>query len=269
MTYKQAEESVYGGKPIELYSFFRTGASWRYTSGEEDLEVDSFNYIAKPISRAAIEQTSETVKNALNIKCAASIPVIDEFRTGIPSSVTTMEIRRFHYGINEFVTIWRGRIVNVSFGDREAEIRCESIFTSLLRPVLRRFYQTNCPHVLYGPECRVSRAGFAVETSLAGVVGSTLTAAGFGLKPDGWFQGGYIDWAEGTELQRRFIMSHTADAVVITRPFVNMPADANVTAYPGCDHSFVTCGTKFTNDINYGGQPFYPKKNPFSGVQIF
>ena len=39
-------------------------------------------------------------------------------------------------------------------------------------------------------------------------------------------------------------------------------------AYPGCDHTLATCAAKFGNQLNYGGFPYIPVKNPFTGDAI-
>lgn len=270
MTYADQENSIYGGKPVELYTFIREGLIWRYATGDDDQILAGFTYKAVPIDRGAIEQSADTVRNAISLKCAASLGVLDAFMVGVPSGVTTLEIVGFHYGINEYVNKWRGRILNVKFQQREADIKCEPIFTSLLRPVLRRFYQTTCPHVLYGAGCKAARGSFAVTGELAGSNGSNIQSALFAAKPDGWFTGGYIDYSPNDgEVQRRFVLAHVGDTVSTSIPFVAIPGNAIITAYPGCDHSLITCHNKFGNEDNYGGQPFYPAKNPFGGSQVF
>lgn len=269
MTFEQSEESLYGGNPVELYTFVRETKVWRYTTGEDPVTVDGQTFIPQPMQRNAIEQSSDMIRNKLTISCTSELGVISSFRAGVPSGITTVLVQGFHYGIAEYVTKWQGRILSVEFQERTAKIGCEPILTTLLRPVLRRFYQLSCPHVLYGPDCRVSRALFRVDGTLTGQAGTLLTSAVFGAAPEGYFSGGYIDWLEGDESQRRFILSHTGSNIVVNIPFINMPNNAGINAYPGCDHTLATCNTKFDNDINYGGQPYYPQKNPFGGSQIF
>lgn len=269
MTFAQSEESAYGGTPIELYTFTRDPKVWRYSTGEDPIVVSGGEFIPYPIGRDAIEQSGDLVRNALNVTCSADLPVLESFREGVPSGITLMTIMAYHYGVAEYITRWSGRIVNVEFSEYEAKLNCEPIMTTMLRPVLRRFYQMGCPHVLYGPDCRADRSAFRVDAELTGQSGSQLTSNAFDTYPDTWFAGGYVDWLEGTEAQRRFILSHTGPNILVNIPFINMPNNANVQVYPGCDHTFATCRDKFANNLNYGGQPYYPVKNPFGGSQIF
>lgn len=269
MTFAQSEVSAYGGNPIELYQFTRESKIWRYTTGEAQETAMGGTWDAYPISRGPIEQSGEIVRNNLDINTVAELPVLDSFRRGVPSGITLLTIFAYHYGVADYITRWSGRLMNVEFAEVTAKINAEPILTTMLRPVLRRFYQLGCPHALYSADCGAVRATFQVLGSLTGQSGTQLTSNAFSAYPNGWFAGGYIDWLEGTESQRRFILSHTGANIVVNVPFIDMPNNANIQAYPGCDHTFLTCKNKFSNNINYGGQPYYPVKNPFGSSQIF
>jgi uncharacterized phage protein (TIGR02218 family) len=269
VTFAQSEVSAYQGNPVEAYTFIRENKVWRFTTGEDPVTISGQLFAPRPMQRSKIEQSSDMIRNSITLSTSSELEVVDAYRSGVPSGITTILIQGYHYGIADYVTRWQGRIVNVQFAERTAKISCEPILTTILRPVLRRFYQLSCPHVLYGADCTVSRATFRVDGTLTGQNGAQLTSAIFGAKPDGWFGGGYIDWLEGDESQRRFILSHTGSNIVVNIPFIDMPNNAGVQVYPGCDHTLVTCTNKFANNLNYGGQPYYPQKNPFSGVQIF
>ncbi len=269
MSYTQRENSEYEAQPNELYTFTRQGNVWRYTSADEDKTANFFLFQSYPIRRSSFQQSQETERGPLTLVMSKQVPFLQQFRSSPPTSVTTLLVQRYHEGVSEYVTVWIGRVTNVVFSEREAEVRCESIYSSIKRPVLRRRYQTGCPHVLYGPQCGVLRANFAVTAELISVRGTTLTSPEFGFFPDNYFNGGYVEWAVGPDTLRRFIISHTNLDITLNLPFATIPGNASVVAYPGCDHTLPTCDTKFNNHENYGGQPFYPKKNPFGGSPIF
>lgn len=269
MTYADRETSSAESYPNEIYTFARQGNVWRYTSSDEDKTAESFVYEAVPINRARIEQNQEMARSGLDLKLAKNVPFLDQFRSSPPTSVTTLTLRRYHEGLAEYVTIWLGRVVNVKFGEREATVRCEPTYTSLKRVVLRRRYQTSCPHVLYGQQCAVSKAAHALPVQLVGLAGNVLSAAEFGSYTKDYFAGGYVDWQNGPDVTRRFIVSSQGTSITVNLPFAAMPADANVTVYPGCDHTINTCHNKFENAVNYGGQPWATGVNPFNGTSIF
>ena len=269
MTFSDRENSEYGSEPIEIYTFVRDGNVWRYTSSDEDKDVNGNIYTALAISRNNIEQTQEMARSNITINMTKNAPFVLQFRGSPPTSVINFTLQRFHEGLNEYITMWLGRVVNVKFNEREAEVRCEPVYTSLRRPVLRMRYQTSCPHVLYGKSCRVDRVTKQVEGKLLSNGGTLISVDKCSLYANGYFSGGYIDWLDNTNMQRRFILSHTGAQLEINLPFAGIPGGANMVVYPGCDHLMGTCHTKFANEDNYGGQPFYPGKNPFTGAKIF
>lgn len=269
MSYDSFEKSEYSNHPIEIYTFAKAGAVWRYTSADRDYLVNGYNYTSLAISRANIEQTQEMARSNLNIQMTKNAPFLLQFRGSPPTSVINFSLQRFHEGENDLITLWLGRVVNVKFEEREAEVRCEPVYTSLKRPVLRIRYQTTCPHVLYGNGCRVNRSDYAVHGTVLTNGGSSLISASFLTHATGYFTGGYVDWENEGNTQRRFITSHTGDTIEINLPFAGMQGGASIVTYPGCDHLLLTCNSKFSNEENYGGQPFYGGKNPFTGSSIF
>ena len=142
MTYDQRESSEYDGQPNEIYMFQRESNIWRYTSADEDKDVAGHIFKALPISRSNIEQTLEMARSNLDVKMSKNAPFCLQFRGSPPTSVINFSLQRYHEGLAEYITTWMGRVVNVRFTEREAEIRCEPVYTSLKRPVLRMRYQT-------------------------------------------------------------------------------------------------------------------------------
>lgn len=269
MSYDSLEKSEYDSHPIELYTFSRSGAVWRYTSADRDQLVNGYNYTSLAITRSNLEQTQEMARSNLNVEMTKNAPFLLQFRGSPPTSVINFTLQRMHEGESTLVTLWLGRVVNVKFAERDAEVRCEPVYTSLKRPVLRMRYQTTCPHVLYGNGCRVNRSDYAVPGTVLTNGGSSLISASFLTHPSGYFSGGYVDWLNDGNTQRRFITSHTGDTIQINLPFAGMQGGANIVTYPGCDHLLPTCHSKFANEENYGGQPFYGGKNPMTGSTIF
>ncbi len=272
MSYDQREISVFEAFPVELYLFARGAQYWRYTSADEDKVVDGVTYESVQIRRGKFEQNQEMSRSNLSLNMDKGITFLNQFRGSPPTDIVQLTIQRYHEGDagpDNITVPWVGRVVNVKFLEREAEVRLEPVFTSLRRPTLRRMYQTTCPHVLYGKACGKSSADFRTDATLTGVSGRDLMSPVYGTKPDGYFAGGYADWEIAGVLERRFIVNHVGPTITLNLPFAGIPANATVRTYPGCDHTLNTCKNKFANVPNYGGQPFYPRKNPMSGTPIF
>ena len=270
MTYAATETSVQSGRPVELYDFSFGATHYRYTSADGDISHGGNTYTAVPISRSAVEATSEVARLALNIACARSLGVLDLFSTVPPDDIVAVSVRRLHAGDGEAITIWMGRVLNVAWKPASAEVHCESVYTSLKRVGLRRGYQKGCPYVVYRGGCRISAASFVATKTVSAVSGTSLTISGMSGFADGYFSGGYIEWEKTAGyFERRSIRSQVGGSVVIGFPLPGLAASATVNIYPGCDHTLATCNSKFSNSLTYGGIPYFPSKNPFDGTIIY
>jgi len=270
MTYATIEASAQAGRPVELYDFSIGAAHYRYTSADGDVSYGGNIYTAAPISRNAVEATSETARLALEIACDRSLGVLALFSTMPPEEIVAVTVRRLHAGDGEAVTLWIGRVLNVTWNPSSAAIHCESVYTSLKRAGLRRAYQKSCPHVVYGVGCTLNCASFVANKTVTTVTGNLLVIADMGAFADGYFAGGYLEWERTTGVfDRRAIRSQVGGTVVISFQIPGLVATEGIQLYPGCDHTLTTCTTKFANQLNYGGMPYFPEKNPFSGTPIY
>lgn len=269
MTFSAFETSENNAHPIELYLFTRGVSYWAYTSADEAKTYSTYTFSPMAMERSNFEQTQEMSRSPITITIDKTCPFLFQYRTSPPTDVVQLKIFRYHESDSEVTVPWIGRVTNVKFKERTADIRCEPIYTSLKRPVLRRRYQTTCPHVLYGPQCGVGYTTYLLTTPLTYASGVTLKATSISAKPDGYYSGGYVEWETGGNIELRFITGHVGDTITLNLPFAGIAAGQQVNIYPGCDHMLTTCNSKFNNVLNYGGQPFYPKKNPFGGSPIY
>jgi uncharacterized phage protein (TIGR02218 family) len=271
LTYSSRETSIYGGEPIEIYSFDREGIQiWRYTSCDRDLIIDGNVYTAAPIKRNDIEGSQDVERTALKITMPADADFPQQFIASPPTDRIMVEARRYHYADSEIAFLWIGRVVNVEQKEFQAIVLCESAISSLKRPTLRRVYQTTCPHLLYGNECQLIKSAWVVPATLqAGTGGLDLVSSTFAGYPDGYFAGGFVEITIAGNLNRAFIVSHSLDTIVTGLPLQGAIVGLSINAYPGCDHSLDTCSAKFSNHLNYGGFPFIPTKNPMGGTPVF
>lgn len=272
MTFELIETSSFEGTPIELFEFTRPGSTFRYTSHDEDITVAGTLYTGIfPIERTKIEASSDPGRNPIKVKASSDLPFATQYVEAPPGDVINLTIKTFHENdVNgEVIVIWIGRVTNVSFQGEEATLRCEPIFTSLKRPALRRLYQTACPHLLYGPVCTANRLTFLVPSAITVTDPLTYTSAEIGAQADNYFSGGFITWDNSGVVERRTILTHIGTSITINSPIPDISTGQSIDIYPGCDHTLATCVNKFNNVDNYGGFPFIPEKNPFSGTSVF
>jgi len=268
MSFEAFEVSVESGRPVELYEFSYQGGTFRYTSAETDFTYGAVFTAVPGLSRSSIEDTGDIAKNSLTITAPEDFLIARLFEVYPPSDVIDLVMYRVQRGDPlDGKTFWLGRVLNAQWTTGSSELRCESLFTRLKQPGLRRAYGRNCPHQLYGPDCRVSALTFAETAALNGIDsgGFEILSAVFDAQPDGYFAGGKVEWdAGGGVTERRGIRLHVGDSITLTHPIIGLTAGDTVIAYPGCDKTDATCVSKFSNLPNYGGWPFIPIKNPFS-----
>lgn len=270
MTYDTVERSVQGGRPVELYTFARDTATWRYTSADRDVTVSSQTYLSRPISRSDIESTSEKARLGIRVRAPRTLEVADLYRVSPPTQAVTLVLQQYHEGDGQVATIWTGRILAVDFSGPAAEISLEPVYTSIRRIGLRRLYQRQCPHVLYGSSCKVARESFRSDGTVTAISGTSITVPAVSALAAGWFAGGYVEFiAEGGVAERRFILDSSGATIALASSAYGLSVGAEVKLYPGCDHSIATCASKFSNAANFGGFPFFPQKNPFNGQPVF
>lgn len=273
MSFDSFETSGQDGAPIELFEFEVGPTVHRYTSAPDDFEYLTKTYLAVQIARSTVDESGELPKDGITITVPRDAAIADEFRVAPPSEVILVNIYRLHYGDGanpERKLFWTGRALNCEWKGAVADLTCESIYTSLKRPGLRRIYQRMCPHVLFGGACGLVDTVYKSTITLDVVSGVTLNAAAIDAQPDGYFSGGMIEWESSPgRYERRGIRTHVGADVTLTHAVSGLAAGAAVFFWPGCDHSLATCNSKFSNAVNYGGFPFVPQKNPFVGTNVF
>lgn len=271
MTYAARETSTYGAAPIELHRFQRGGTVqiWNYTSSVESVDFNGEAYDPVPINRTRLELSQDTIRNSITINLPTQSDFIQTFLTRAPSDIFNYSLFRYHEGDSETINLWSGRVINVSLKEEVADVLCESIITSLKRFLLKRLYQTTCPLTLYGNVCGANSADFLFETTVTGISGLTISGLNITDQPDGYYNGGYVEFSPGGITNRSPIITHVGNNLNIGSPLEGLVIGSAIRVFPGCDHTTNTCTNKFNNILNYGGFPWIPEKNPMSGTPIF
>lgn len=267
--YNAEEISTQCGSPVELYEFRSGNLFYRYTSAEVDIEANGEVYLSQPLLRTSVAVTQETVRNSITLDAPRDLEVIDQFRITPPTAVVSLVILRAHRETGSQVVAWVGRLLNVSWQGAKAELQCEPLSTSFKRTVLRRLYQAQCPHVLYGPKCRAVRQSFLYNATVTAVDGNLVTIDAIDDQP---YAGGLViriaDQADQVA-HIHYIRSVNGLVLEITKAGVSFEAGDLLELYPGCDHTMQTCNDTFNNIPNYGGMPFIPTINPIGGTRVF
>lgn len=253
-------------KITELFKIVEGETTFFRTSGDADIDYLGDTYIAEAIGRSEVESKNELSRANLELSMNIDNPIAQRYMNTVVDSVVSLTV--FTQTDTTMVVSWKGRLASVKPDTSTVKLIFESIFTSLRRPGLRRRYQRNCSHVLYGRGCKLDKEDFAIDGTASAVAGATVTVAAAASASDGWFTGGMLKAPDGT---LRFIISHVGNQIGLIRPIDSLTqaiiddGPQAVRLYRGCDRTRGTCDTFFDNLLNNGSFPFIPTRNPFNG----
>lgn len=264
--YFNIEDSLDEGAPVELYEFTQGNKKFSYSSGASDVDYLGRTFAGLSLTRDSVKQTSDIFKDSLKLTFPRSNEFAAQYLGFAPEDVTTLCVYRGHYGDDDFIVYWKGRIIGAKASGNSIEIECESIFTSIKRPGLRARFEYNCRHTLYQTGCNINREQYRHDGIISSITGElTVEISGASIQPNGYYTGGFLVAPSGAT---RFLTDHREEAVDLSRPLSELASGMSVTIYPGCDHLKETCHTKFNNLDNFGGFPYIPQRNPFNGSSI-
>lgn len=159
--------------------------------------------------------------------------------------------------------LWFLGMVDDADGDgHAAKLKVSSMVKWLNTQVPRDVYQGPCANVLYDPAtCKVNRAARVVSGTAQSVTNSLRVKFDHDLpQAVGYFALGVITMTSGANTGiSRTVKTFGPSSITVLRPWP-FPVDAgdSYDMVPGCDGTFATCGAKFSNTINFRGQPLIP-----------
>lgn len=266
MSYDANESSVEGGQPVECYEFIGTHNTYRFTTADTDIVLDS------KVFRRAVSGRSKLVisgQQDINQELIVYLPydhaLVYEYAYKNAPPDLQLIVYRGHRTDNlttDFVIYSKGKVSGISVDGEEASFRVPSLFSNAMTSAASAVYfQSSCNHTLYDGMCRVLRNSFRVETSVATVDSLSVSLASAGGHPDGFFVGGEVYSPSSRE--RRTIVAHTGTTLTISFPFSMLDVGMLVEVTAGCNHSQSDCKNKFNNIARYGGDPLIPTSNAF------
>ncbi|MBN2317925.1 MAG: phage BR0599 family protein [Acidobacteria bacterium] len=269
MSYDSKEQSTSSGQPFELYLFQTQDKAWRLTSADEEKIYQGASYKPEVVSRTNTSANSEVKGGHIKVTLPKDHELTQLFISYIPDTPLTLVIFRGHEGEpeSEMKVAFTGRVLLGRFtaGDT-CELDCAPDTEILKRPIATACFQRQCNRVLFDPGCGLSGAFWKVSGTVLSISGDglTVTIAACSGKEDGWFALGHIE--KGYD--RRMVLSHTGDTVVLINPLIGLSVGDTVNVYAGCDRSYGGdngCVTKFDNGVNFMGWEWIPGRNPFAG----
>ncbi len=244
----------------ELYHIQIGEANYYYTSYSEDVlfDFDDNVYFAAPIHRGDFSNNDKLFSQRVTV----SVPLTDwvlAYIANAPTELVKLRIYRvFQDGSNDYIKLFDGVNLDISFAENMANIIFESLTQVLRNKLPRVLFQSRCNHRLFDSECSLKEADFKV-TAVVTIDGSDLISTTFDTFPDGYFTQGQARKSG----DMRLITNHVGDRITLQVPFDNRVENgSSVDVYPGDDQSADTCRNKFDNFDNFLGFPYIPSSNP-------
>jgi hypothetical protein len=285
MSFAAIESSIESGEPILLFDFSLGLLHFRYTTADRPIvwpAGSGITFASTPVDRGPVKQGSEIKQQTLKVTGPRDLSVGQLYAVTPPTTPVALTIIKVHYTDSAFQGLvdWLGRVVSCRWIGSKVELSCEPVYTAVQTMGLRRRWQIGCPHVVYGPQCTVVPAAFAVPGTLTAVSGFTITAAAWATPPTGLlFTGGFVTWDTGNGyLERRTINSvASGGALTLDNTFEGLVVGQLVNAYPGCNRTPTNCasfrnfadGVSAANGLLYGGQFYIPTRNPMNGTPVY
>lgn len=266
MSFGSYEGNDRQGGIVTLYRFSISDTDRICYNDGDDIEYFEDNKYEKiAISRSDIASEGSLNKQSMDVVVPENSEIAMIFRFYPPSYVVTLEIFEGHFDDRErhFVQIWEGRVLNARVEDDKTTLSCELASTSLRRIGLRRNYQRQCPHDLYGPGCRATKTEITL-TAIRYEKQVLVTTEPENFSPE-MFATGVMTWVGSNGRKEiRSIVGASVDGGEVTfvlgGPVLSQPSQIKATK--GCLHNERTCVEWHDNILNFGGQPWIPERNP-------
>lgn len=254
-------QSVQSAAPVELYEFQKGNTYYRYNTSPRDIIYNSNTYLSSPIRRSKITQTENINKTGVDFILPKSNNFALYYVKRPAVQITYVTVTKMIEETSDTGIFWKGRIIGASLDGNLIKLTGEPVFTAQKRPGLRKVYESMCSNMLYDTNCRVDRSAYELFTSVVSVSGKTAVVNSVDGAADHYYTVGYL---KTTDLERY----HIAKQIGTTLTFFLYPefvAGDSISIFPGCDHLYTTCVSKFSNGLNFSGFPFMPNRNPFVG----
>jgi hypothetical protein len=258
--YLDAEGSVESSQPREFYEIVQSAAvTYRIASGTRDIIYNGNTFTASPLARTELPVDVITQHASLTLAIPLSHPLVQRYvQLSSPPRQISVTIYRRQLGVGDEV-MFLGLVTSMGIQGHIAKFMLESRFARMMSrrlPILTA--SRTCPHILYDANCQAIRPTYTVTTTVAFINGRTIDVASLASNADQWARDGELVHVKIP------VVNQIATRLTLQSAIPDMLDGDAVTVSAGCAHDIITCRVKFQNQVNFGGFPQLPNRNPFA-----
>ena len=153
----------------------------------------------------------------------------------------------------------RGRLGEVTLSNQlfHAEVRG---LTQHLSQTIGEVFSPSCRAILGDSRCKIDLAAFTSSATVTEVISNQTFKSSTLNQAAGYFTGGEVVWTSGNSDDQRMEVKEFANTqVVLALPMgKSIQTGDTFDIIAGCDKTRETCQSKFTNIINFRGEPDVP-----------
>lgn len=240
--------------------FRRDGITLGFTSHDRDLTFGGITHRSAPgMVPTAIRLTSDLNEESAGVEGALSHDSIrgKDLGSGLFDNAT-IEIGIVDWDKLDHHILYAGNLGRIEDNGRGFFAELRSAKQILDRDFVPRTSPT-CRAQFCGPGCGLSSHRFTRRVALEQIDLDLNRVRFFGLAATNHLDG-QVRFLDGPQTGSTFgVLSTSGNWLTLDRPLsegyaIGMPAELR----EGCDHTFATCATRFSNAVNFRGEPFLP-----------
>lgn len=251
------------------------GTVLRYTSDDVATTANGITFTAGPvIKRGRVKNAVGVEVDSMDMSIAADAsitvdgkPILQYIASGGFDNADVVVEKAFSNGPGQpwvgTVHVFGGIVSEVNSCSRYDVAFTVASDSQLLNvKVPRGIYQPGCPNTLFDSACGLVKASFKTVGKATGNSSASRTQFPHNMTlATGYCDLGSITFTSGLNNGiTRTIKTHVNGGnITVIQPWPYAVANNDTfEAYPGCDKTKPTCSGKFSNILNFRGQPFIP-----------
>ena len=239
------------------------GTVMGFTDHTSDLTISSVLYKAatgfSPTSVETKDKFSVDNLDVSGILDAASITEVDI----MAGKYDFAEILIFMVNVTDLtqgiITHRRGWLGEVSLKNGQFVAEVRGLAQKLQQNIVELFSPT-CRAVFGDNRCKANLASYTVGGTVNTITSRQVFISTAMTQAAGYFSGGEIQWLTGANAGRRMEIKqfgNTQFTLVLPMPN-NVAVGDTYNAIAGCDKTIGTCASRFSNAVNFRGEPYVP-----------